>query len=177
MSRIGKLPITIPAGTDVAVADGVISVKGKGGTLTQNLHQAVEVTVADGIVTVAPANNSSMANALWGTFASIVRSMVVGVNEPFCKKLNVEGVGYKVDLTGKDLKLNVGFSHPVVLTVPEELEVKVEKNEISICGASKHQVGQFAANVRAVKPPEPYKGKGIRYSDENVRRKQGKKSS
>lgn len=176
MSRIGKQIVTIPNGTEVTVADGVISVKGKGGELRKKLHADVTVTVADGTVVVNPANDSRQAQALWGTFASHVQNMVTGVNEPFEKKLLVEGVGYKVNLNGKTLVLDVGFSHSVEMTAPEDLEVSVDKNEITIKGADKERVGQFAADVRAVKKPEPYKGKGIRYEDEVVRRKEGKRA-
>lgn len=176
MSRIGKQPITIPAGTEVNVSDGVIAVKGKGGELRKKLHSDIVVTVENDAVIVAPANDSRSAQALWGTFASHVQNMVQGVNEPFEKKLLVEGVGYKVNLNGSTLVLEVGFSHSVEVAVPEGITVAVEKNEITITGIDKEAVGQFAANVRAVKKPEPYKGKGVRYSDEVVRRKEGKRA-
>lgn len=177
MSRIGKQPIEIPAGTEVTVSEGLLTVKGKGGELTKKLHSDVVVTVEGSQVVVTPANDSRQAQALWGTFASHVRNMVTGVNEPYEKKLSVEGVGYKVSLEGSKLVLNVGFSHSVEVEVPEGVAVEVEKNEINIKGANKETVGQFAANVRAVKKPEPYKGKGIRYSDEIVRRKEGKRAA
>lgn len=176
MSRIGKQPIAIPQGTDVTVSDGVVAVKGKGGELRRQLHSAVHVSVADGAVSVAPSDDSREAQALWGTFASHIGNMVAGVNEPFVKKLIVEGVGYKVALNGSTLTLDVGFSHSVDVTVPEGIAVSVEKNEITISGIDKDAVGQFAADVRRVKKPEPYKGKGIRYADEVVRRKEGKRA-
>ena len=176
MSRIGKQTISVPAGTTVTVADGVVAVAGKGGELRKRIHKDVAITVDGDTVTVTPNNETPLALALWGTFSSHVQNMVTGVNEPFVKKLLVEGVGYKVDLTGSTLKLSVGFSHPVLVTVPEGVEVIVEKNEITIKGASKEAVGQFAADVRAIKKPEPYKGKGIRYSDEIVKRKEGKRA-
>jgi len=175
MSRTGKLPIPIPAGTDVSVASGEIVVKGKGGTLRRMMHPSVTVTVQNGTVTVAPANSSRVARALWGTYAAHIRNMVAGVNSPFVKRLQVEGIGYRAELSGRQLKLQVGFSHPVLITVPEGLTVTVEKNIISVSGADKEAVGEFAASVRAVKKPEPYKGKGIRYEGEVVREKQGKK--
>jgi large subunit ribosomal protein L6 len=175
MSRTGKLPITIPSGTDVAIADGSITVKGKGGTLKRPLHQMVSVTVADGKLTVAPAAKTRLARALWGTYAAHIRNMVAGVNQPFTKKLQIEGIGYKAELSGKTLSLAVGFSHPVKIAIPEGITVAVDKNMVSISGADKERVGQFAASVRAVKKPEPYKGKGIRYEGEVVREKQGKK--
>lgn len=176
MSRIGKQPITIPAGTEVTISDGVFVVKGKGGELRKKLHADVEVKVEGDSVIVTPANETRSAQALWGTFASHIQNMIAGVNEPFEKKLLVEGVGYKVNLNGKTLVLDVGFSHSVEVEVPEGLEVAVEKNEISIKGADKEKVGQFAADVRATKKPEPYKGKGVRYEDEVVRRKEGKRA-
>ena len=177
MSRIGKQPIVIPAGTEVSVTDNVISVKGKGGELQKNLHDDVSIVVEGDSVVVTPKNETRAAQALWGTFSSHMKNMISGVNTPFEKKLFVEGVGFKVDLSGSKLVLNVGFSHPVEIMVPEELDVSVEKNEITIKGANKEVVGQFAADVRSTKKPEPYKGKGIRYHDEVIRRKEGKRAT
>jgi len=177
MSRLGKLPIALPAGTEAHISDGVISVKGKGGELRRTFPEAlVEVTLADKQITVAPKAETSDAHVMWGTIASHVRNMVAGVNEPFVKKLVVEGVGYKVALNNSEIELQVGFSHKVTIPVPQGLTVEVEKNEISIKGIDKEMVGQFAANIRKVKKPEPYKGKGIRYEDEVVRRKEGKRA-
>jgi large subunit ribosomal protein L6 len=176
MSRIGKQPITIPAGTEVHVSDGVLSVHGRGGELRKKLHRDIAVTTEGSSVVVTPKSDSRSARALWGTFASHIQNMVAGVNEPFEKKLLVEGVGYKVHLNGATLVLDVGFSHSVEVEVPEGIEVAVEKNEISIKGIDKEKVGQFAADVRATKKPEPYKGKGIRYDTEVVRRKEGKRA-
>ncbi len=175
MSRTGKLPIQIPAGTDVVVAPGEITVKGKGGTLKRALHPAIMIAVQNGEALVTPANNTRVARALWGTYAAHIRNMIVGVNTPFMKKLQVEGIGYRAELSGKQLKLSVGFSHPVLVQVPEGLTVAVDKNIITVSGADKESVGEFAASVRAVKKPEPYKGKGIRYEGEVVRQKAGKK--
>ena len=138
MSRVGKQIITIPSGTDVTISDGVVAVKGKGGELRRKLHSDVVVTVENDTVVVNPANDSRQALALWGTFASHVQNMVTGVNEPFEKKLLVEGVGYKVNLNGSTLVLDVGFSHSVEIAVPEGIEVVVEKNEITIKGADIH---------------------------------------
>ncbi len=177
MSRIGKLPIRIPSGTEVSANAGEITVKGKAGTLTRTIHPAVAVTVENGEVHVSPATKSRLARALWGTYASHVRNMVLGVNTPFSKRLQIEGIGYRVELAGKALNLVVGFSHPVSVAIPEGITVAVEKNIISISGADKEAVGQFAAEVRAVRKPEPYKGKGIRYEGEVIRMKQGKKAS
>lgn len=177
MSRIGKKEIKIPAGTDVAVLAGEIVVKGKGGTLKRMLHPTISLAVANGEVTVTPATNTRLARALWGTYAAHVRNMIAGVNTPFVKKLQIEGIGYKAELQGKNLKLALGFSHPVLVPVPEGITAVVEKNIITVSGADKEAVGQFAASVRALKKPEPYKGKGIRYEGEVVRQKQGKKAA
>lgn len=177
MSRLGKQSITIPAGTDVSLETDAITVKGKGGTLVRPLHPAVKVALENGAASVAPANSSRLAKALWGTYAAHVKNMIAGVNTPFTKKLQVEGIGYKAELNGKSLKLNVGFSHPVLVPVPEGITVLVEKNIITVSGADKDAVGQFAASVREIKKPEPYKGKGIRYEGEVVRQKQGKKAA
>ncbi len=177
MSRIAKLPIKIPAGTEVTVASGELTVKGKGGTLKRAMHPAVAIDIANGEASVSPAQQTRLARALWGTYAAHLRNMINGVNTPFQKRLDVQGIGYRAELSGKQIKLSVGFSHPVLVPVPEGITATVEKNIISISGASKDQVGQFAATVRAIKKPEPYKGKGIRYEGEVVRQKQGKKAA
>ena len=176
MSRTGKRPITIPSGTNVSVVDNEMVVKGKGGTLTRTLHPAISISVEGSTMSVIPKNKTRLARALWGTYASHARNMIMGVNQPFSKKLDVQGIGYRAELTGKNLKLQVGFSHPVLVPVPEGVAVVVEKNLITISGADKERVGQFAASVREVKKPEPYKGKGIRYEGEVVRQKAGKKA-
>jgi len=176
MSRIGKLPIQIPTGTEVSVAEGVLTVKGKNGTLVRPLHSAVSVAVEGGAVVVSPAGKTRLARALWGTYAAHVRNMVSGVTTPFVKKLEVQGIGYRAEMAGKQIKLLVGYSHPVMLEVPEGLTVAIEKNIISVSGADKDKVGQFAAVVRDQRKPEPYKGKGIRYEGEVVFQKQGKKA-
>jgi len=176
MSRLGKRGIAIPAGTEISVGNGMITVKGKGGTLKRALHSAVTVAVDGKEVRVSPADKSRLARALWGTYAAHVRNMVSGVNTPFMKKLQIEGIGYKAELQGKTIKFALGFSHPVVVAIPEGLTVAVEKNIISVSGADKELVGQFCASVRALKKPEPYKGKGIRYEGERIREKQGKKA-
>lgn len=176
MSRIGKQPITIPDKTEVSISDGILSVKGPLGELTRKVRNDVKIEVVGQEVVVTPVKKTRLARALWGTYASHVDNMVHGVNELFEKKLVVEGVGYRVELSGGELTLNMGYSHPVKMTVPEGLEVQVLKNTINIKGSDKEIVGQFAAEVRSVRKPEPYKGKGIRYHDEVVRRKQGKKA-
>lgn len=177
MSRVGKQIITIPAKTEVSVEGDMLSVKGPQGTLTKPLRGTVTISVDNGTATVSPLGNSIFSRAIWGTYAAHLKNMIAGVNTPYEKKLVIEGVGYRAEMAGAGLNLLMGFSHPVKMAVPEGLSVKVEKNEITISGADKERVGQFAADVRAVKPPEPYKGKGIRYSTEVIRRKQGKKAS
>lgn len=177
MSRIGKRAITIPAGTEVSVAASEITVKGKGGTLKRPLHPMVKVTVVGNEVSVAPNGSSRLARALWGTYAAHVRNMISGVNTPFVKKLDIQGIGYKGELQGKNIKFALGFSHPVIVAIPEGITATIEKNIITISGADKDVVGQFSASVRALKKPEPYKGKGIRYEGEVIRMKQGKKAA
>lgn len=177
MSRLGKRDIQIPAGTTVTVSPAEISVKGKGGTLVRAMHPAIEISVDGSVAKVSPKNNTRLARALWGTYSAHLRNMIAGVNEPFVKKLQVEGIGYRAELAGKQIKLMVGFSHPVLVNIPEGLTVAIEKNIITITGANKEVLGEFAATVRAVKKPEPYKGKGIRYEGEVVRMKQGKKAA
>lgn len=177
MSRIGKNAITIPEKTDITVVDGVVTVKGPLGALSKAVHDAIDITVSNKEVTVSPKNNTKLARSLWGTFVSHIKNMMKGVNQKYSKQLEVRGVGYKVELQGKVLKLNVGFSHPVLVDVPEGIDVTVEKNMVTVAGIDKEAVGQFAANVRALKKPEPYKGKGIRYVDEFVREKQGKRAA
>ncbi len=177
MSRLGKRPIAIPQNTTVSVVDGLITVKGPKGELNLNYKPAVDISVTEEGVVVAPAKDTIESRSLWGTYASEIKSMIKGVNELFEKKLIIEGVGYKCEMQGNSLKLALGFSHPVIVEVPEGLNATVEKNTITINGPSKEKVGQFTAMIRALKKPEPYKGKGIRYSDEVVRRKEGKKAS
>lgn len=175
-SRLAKRPI--PAGTTaVSVAGGVLTVKGAKATLTRTLHPAVSITVGPEGVAVAAKESTRLARALTGTFAAHVKNMVRGVETPYVRKLILEGVGYRVEVKGKELVLTVGFSHPVTLAIPEGAVAKVEKNVIILESPDKEIVGQFAADIRRVKPPEPYLGKGIRYEGEVVRRKQGKKAA
>lgn len=176
MSRIGKKPIYIPEKTEVTVEGNLIKVKGPLGELTKEFNKFVTIEVKDNQVVVNPINETLEANAFWGTFASHVSNMIKGVNEEYKKELIIEGVGYKAAVLGDKIVLNVGFSHPVEIKIPENIKCEVEKEKIKISGINKEMVGQFAATVRAQKKPEPYKGKGIRYSDEQIRRKEGKKS-
>jgi len=176
MSRTGKKPITIPDKTSVSVEGRVVKVTGPLGELSRAIHPSIEISSAQGIVSVSPKNNTGLGKALWGTYASHVTNMIEGVNKPFVKKLELQGIGYRVALSGNSLDFMVGFSHPVKVEIPKGLTVSVEKSIITISGPDKELVGQFAANVRAVKKPEPYKGKGIRYQGEVIKQKQGKKS-
>ncbi len=177
MSRTGKRPIAIPTGTEVSVQNHELIVKGKNGTLKRAMHPNVAIDVEGGNVTVSPKGSSRLARALWGTYAAHVRNMVAGVNTPFTKKLQIEGIGFKAELAGKTLKMALGYSHPVIINIPEGLTAVVEKNMITVTGADKDAVGQFAASVRNLRKPEPYKGKGIRYEGEVIRMKQGKKAA
>ncbi len=175
MSRIGKQEIAIPQGVTVSVADGLLKVQGPKDTLERKIVEPVTVNVADGIATVdVPDKEDKVQRALWGTFASHLKNMVVGVSEGFKKQLEINGVGYRVAPQGTDLKIEVGFSHPVIYKVPEGIKAEVEKNVITINGADKELVGQVAAEIRSIRKPEPYKGKGIKYIDEVIRRKAGK---
>ncbi len=176
MSRIGKLPITLPSGVEATFKDGVFTMKGPKGTLSREMKSDVSVTVEGNTITLTPARESDHARALWGTYASHVNNMLEGVTKGFEKKLEIEGVGYRGEVKGKDLVLAIGFSHPVALPIPEGVTVTVEKGLFTITGIDKDVVGQFAATVRGQKEPEPYKGKGIRYQGEYIIRKQGKKA-
>ncbi|MEK7125898.1 MAG: 50S ribosomal protein L6 [Patescibacteria group bacterium] len=175
MSRLAKKPIGVGK-TAVSVAGGVLSVKGTKGTLTKRIHPSVDITVAEDGVMITPKDRSRLAKALTGTFASHVKNMVQGVETPYMKKLVMDGVGYKMEVKGKDVVLTVGFSHTVPIAIPEDVIAKVEKNVMTLESANKESVGQFAANIRRIKPPEPYLGKGIHYDGEVIRRKQGKKA-
>lgn len=154
-----------------------MTVKGAKETLNRRVHPVISITVGEAGVLVAPKDASRLARALTGTFAAHVKNMIAGVTTPFVKRLILEGVGYRVELRGKELVLTVGFSHPVALPIPEAVTVKVEKNVVTLESADKDVLGQFAADIRRVKPPEPYLGKGIRYEGEVIRRKQGKKAA
>jgi len=176
MSRLGKRPIAIPEKTEVTVADNSVTVKGPLGELKMAYNPVIEIKLEDGNVVLVPTKESIQANALWGTYSSIIRSMTEGVNKEFETILIFEGVGFKAAVEGKDVVLNVGFSHSVKLEIPEGVKAEVVKDKINITGIDKQAVNQFAAVIRATKKPEPYKGKGIRYSDEIVRRKEGKKT-
>jgi large subunit ribosomal protein L6 len=176
MSRVGKLPVVIPAGVDVAIKEDQISVKGTGGALQVAQNALVKVSNEAGKLSFTPANDSREADAMTGTVRQLVNNMVVGVTKGFEKKLNLVGVGYKAQATGAKLNLAVGYSHPVNIDMPAGITVATPTpTEIVIKGADRQRVGQIAAEIRAVRPPEPYKGKGIRYSDEKITIKETKK--
>lgn len=176
MSRLGKLPITLPSGVEATFENRMLTLKGPKATLVREIKDLVSVTIDGNVITLAPAKEDGSAQALWGTYAAHVHNMVTGVTEGFTKVLEIEGVGYRAEVRGNNLVLSLGFSHPVELALPEGVSAVVEKSVITIAGTDKEVVGQFAADVRKVRPPEPYKGKGIRYQGEYVIRKQGKKA-
>ena len=179
MSRLGKLPIELPSGTEVNIQDDYITVKGPKGELKQKNHVLVNIKLADGEngkqveVSVDDVKNKA-SRAMWGLYRMLIKNMVDGVNKDFEKKLEINGVGYRASVAGKVLTLNVGYSHPVEFTIPEGITIVVEKNIVTISGIDKQMVGETAAQIRKVRKPEPYKGKGIKYSDEVIRRKAGK---
>ncbi|MBN9410415.1 MAG: 50S ribosomal protein L6 [Burkholderiales bacterium] len=176
MSRVGKMPIVVPQGVEVAVKDGLVSVKGSGGTMSLPQHVLVKIVNEGGKLNVSPVDESREANAMSGTFRQLVNNMVIGVSKGFEKKLTLIGVGYKAQAQGAKLNLSVGYSHPVNVDMPAGITVATPApTEIVIKGADRQRVGQIAAEIRAIRPPEPYKGKGIRYSDEKVVIKETKK--
>jgi len=177
MSRVGKQILLIPTGVTVTVSPVSVTVKGPKAELSRAMLESVEIKVEDNTVTCAPRRNDKFSKSLWGTYASQIKAMIAGVVTPFEKKLLIEGVGYKWEVKGKELHMALGFSHPVVMSIPEGLTVTVEKQSLMIVGSNKEVVGLFANKVRGHKKPEPYKGKGIRYSTETILRKQGKKTA
>ncbi len=176
-SRLAKKPIPVPGKVEVTSTPGTLSVKGSKATLSRSVHSSIKIEVTPEGVVITPANNSRLAHALTGTFAAHLKAMMTGVETPFKKVLILNGVGYKVELKDNNLVFAVGFSHPVVLAVPQGITATVVKTTITVEGSDKQQVGQFAAEIREVKKPEPYLGKGIKYDDEVIRRKQGKKAA
>ena len=175
MSRIGKKPIVIPAGVDVKLDGTTITVKGPKGTLTRELHPNMIVEIEGAEINVSRPNDNKENRSLHGLTRTLINNMVTGVNETFKKELEVNGIGYRCEVKGQVLTLKIGYSHDVVMTAPEGVTVEVPSpNKIIISGPDKQKVGQFAANVREKRPPEPYKGKGIKYADEHIRRKEGK---
>ncbi len=177
MSRVGKQIIIIPEGITVSLADGIFTAKGSKGELTKEFKNNIAITINGNEITLKPVDDSNFSYALWGTYASHIKNMIEGLVNPYKKQLALEGVGYRMALEGKTIVMSLGFSHEVRVSVPEGLDVVVEKNLITVSGIDKEKVGQFTASIRAMKKPEPYKGKGIRYVGEYIRRKQGKKSA
>ena len=175
MSRIGLKPIAIPAGVDVSINGNAVTVKGPNGTLTMDKHPNISVSINDGEVNVARPNDDKENRALHGLTRALIANMVEGVTNGFKKVLEVNGVGYRVQMQGANLVMNLGFSHQVTRTAPQGVKIECPSaNQIVISGADKQAVGQFAAQVREKRPPEPYKGKGIKYAEEHIRRKEGK---
>lgn len=175
MSRLGKQPITIPQGVTCVFANGVLTVKGPKGELSRSFKDGITLTVDGNTITLVPREETNENRALWGTYAAHIHNMIKGVTEGFTKKLEIEGVGYRAEVQGSKIKLSVGFSHPVELIAPAGVSMTAEKSLITITGPDIDVVGQFAADVRGTKKPEPYKGKGIHYVGEYIIRKQGKK--
>ena len=176
MSRVGKQPVNLPQGVDINILKNTVLVKGKKGELKNNFPDSVNVIKEDNKIIVSPTNNSKTSRGAWGLVRTIINNMIIGVEEGFTKSLVVNGVGYRASVGDGILTLQLGYSHDIKLAIPNDLEVKCTKpTEISISGIDKQKVGQFASEVRALRKPEPYKGKGVRFSDEVIRRKEGKK--
>jgi large subunit ribosomal protein L6 len=177
MSRIGKKVIAIPEKTSATFANGIFTVTGPLGSLSKTFLPVVDVKIDGKEITLSPTKSTIEADSMWGTYASHIVNMIAGVATPFVKKLILEGIGYKSEVKGTNLVLALGFSHPVNVEIPVGLKVTAEKNVITVSGSDKEMVGQFAANLRSLKKPEPYKGKGMRYDGEVIKRKQGKKTA
>jgi large subunit ribosomal protein L6 len=176
MSRIGKRPVPVPSGVTAAIADGTLTVQGPKGTLTLGLVDDISYEIGEGGISVQPANDSKQARAFWGMQRTLVENLVTGVTQGYTKVLEITGVGYRANSQGRNLKLQLGYSHDVDFAVPEGIEIKTPDNTtIEISGIDKQKVGQVAAEVRRWRKPEPYKGKGIRYRGEYIFRKEGKK--
>ena len=175
MSRIGRKPIVIPAGVDVKIDGSTVTVKGPKGTLSRTVHQNMNVAVEDGVIHVTRPDDNKLNRSLHGLTRTLVANMVEGVEKGFSKELEINGVGYRAAKQGKDLVLNIGYSHQVIVPETDGITIEVPSpNKVVISGPDKQKVGQFAAQVREKRPPEPYKGKGIKYVDEHIRRKEGK---
>ena len=176
MSRVANNPVVLPSGVDVSISGQTINVKGSGGNLSHDIHPAVEIKQEEQTLTFAAREGQANANALSGTMRALVNNMVIGVSKGFEKKLQLVGVGYRAQAQGKTLNLTLGFSHPVEFAVPDGITIESpSQTEIVVKGIDKQQVGQVAANIRAYRPPEPYKGKGVKYADEHIVRKEAKK--
>ena len=176
MSRLGKRDIQVPQGVEIKIDGGLVSVKGPKGELSREFGTLIEIKNEDGAIKLTPKGETLEHKAMWGTTASHIQNMITGVTEGFEKKLILEGTGWRMSVAGNTLELLVGYSHPVKMEVPEGIEATVEKSELTLKGINKEVVGSFASKVRAVRKPEPYKGKGFRYHDEVIERKQGKRT-
>ena len=178
MSRIANNPITIPSGVEVNISGDIVTIKGSKGELTHNIHPLIKLEQSDDVIKTLVKNNSKFAKALSGTTRALIQNIITGVSEGFERKLEITGVGYRAAVSGKALNLTLGFSHPVKYQLPEEVQVETpSQTEVVLKSHNKQILGQAAAEIRAFRPPEPYKGKGVRYSDENVRRKEAKKAA
>ncbi|MEK7636021.1 MAG: 50S ribosomal protein L6 [Patescibacteria group bacterium] len=177
MSKIGKKPITIPDGTDIKINENNLSVSGKKGSLILKVLPYIKIKLENEILTVGTDNDIKQARSNWGTMRALIQNAIIGVNEGFSKNLEIEGIGYRATMEGNNLTLNLGFSHPVKIIPPAEIIISIEKNMIKVSGIDKGLVGKIASDIRATKKPEPYKGKGIRYQGEFIRRKEGKKAA
>jgi large subunit ribosomal protein L6 len=176
MSRVGNSAITIPADVTLSQHDGRVIVKGKNGELSASLHSEVELSIADNVAILRPKRKTKFSQSLWGTMRASINNMVVGVGTGFTRKMEINGVGYRAAMQGSKLVLSLGFSHPVEMDVPAGLKAVVENNtSITITGADKQLLGQFASEIRSKRPPEPFKGKGVKYAEEQIIRKEGKK--
>jgi large subunit ribosomal protein L6 len=176
MSRIGKNPVAIPSGVQVELSEQTLTAKGRLGSLSLAVRNEVTATVGDGQVTIAPKDESKRARALWGTTRALVNNMITGVATGFTRNLEINGVGYRAAVQGNALNLQLGYSHDINYPIPADVKIACERpTAITITGADRQRVGQVAAEIRAFRPPEPYKGKGIKYADETIRRKEGKK--
>jgi len=176
MSRVANSPVSIPSGVEISIASGAINVKGAKGALSHIISDAVEVKQEDATLTFGAKDGHANSNALAGTTRALINNMVTGVSQGFEKKLQLVGVGYRAQAQGKVLNLSLGFSHPVEFAVPEGITIETpSQTEVVVKGVDKQQVGQVAANIRSIRPPEPYKGKGVRYADEQIVRKEAKK--
>lgn len=178
MSRVGKYPVEVPSGVDISIVEDLLTAKGKNGEQSVTISEYVTVSQNENLVTVEPVNQTKRARQHWGMVRAMIANAIVGASDGFVKKLEVNGVGYRAQVQGSTLKLQLGFSHDVNFPIPSDVKIAVEgdrNNVIAVSGASKQRVGQIASEIRAYRPPEPYKGKGIKYTDETILRKEGKK--
>jgi len=176
MSRIGKKPIIIPENIEISKTDDILTIKGPLGETKRSFKNDIEINIRDRQIFLRPKKKTKETSSLWGTYSSHIQNMLEGVTKGFVKKLIIEGIGFKAQLEGANLVLSLGLSHNIKVEIPKDIKVQVEKNIITVSGIDKEKVGQFSAEIRALKKPEPYKGKGIRYEKEVIRRKAGKKT-